>query len=352
MLATIALSSEAIADLSNGPASHQRRHHREFTELLLKHGVLVFGSEDEMGAFTRAIQSGDGIPAFSRQVWHTVIAEFARKKRLRVVDPPVASQLASLTSLKDLYEEWKHKARIAVVGEHLSPAMMLDEESGVLEGSALEIATPITVSEGRVMRSLEGLARDGRLKFGESREVFWRTVLAPLAECSRNVVITDRFVFERMWDDADEARCRNEPEHISWLLERLDATLVPRATVKIVGQGRRQDSWGSNKKRWSTGDTADLIRQHWQRSVPGRIEKLEIVLAEPRRERPHDRHIRFGDIGAIDINAGLDRLCEPSVEQKEGMKWSYGYTRGALEEYKEATQWLEAKPSYRSLVIP
>lgn len=62
MLATIALSHDAIADLSQGPDAHQRKHHREFIELLLKHGVLVFGSEDEKNAFSRFIKDGHGIP--------------------------------------------------------------------------------------------------------------------------------------------------------------------------------------------------------------------------------------------------------------------------------------------------
>lgn len=40
---------------------------------------------------------------------------------MKVVNPPGASQLSSLTSLKDLYDEWRDKAKIAVVREDLSP---------------------------------------------------------------------------------------------------------------------------------------------------------------------------------------------------------------------------------------
>lgn len=350
MLATIALSSVAICDLSQGPAPHQRKHHREFTELLMKHGVLVFGSEDEKNAFTNSIRVGEGIPIFSRQAWGVLIADFANKKRLRVVPPPGAPQLSSLTSLKDLYDEWKHKTEIAVVGESFSQVMRLDQqESGVLEGTALEIATPITVSEGKIIRSLEALSRDGKLKYGEGREVFWSTVLAPLAECTRNIVITDRFVFERMWDDADANHNRQAPEHVCWLLDRLDSTLLPQATVKIVGQSRRKDS-PTHKRRWTTQETVDMIRKNWTRAEFQRIERVEIVQAEPYGERPHDRHIRFGDVGLIDINAGVDMLSMPTVMKKQGMKWSYGYTPDALRESKEATKLLEAKPSYLNVI--
>lgn len=352
MLATIALSAQAIEDLSQGPPSHQRKYHREFTELLMKHAVLIFGSEGEKRAFSRSIRAGDGIPTVSRQVWNAVIAEFATKSRLRVSDPPVASQLSSLTSLQDLYSEWKHKAKIVVVREELSPDMKLDEqESGVLEGTALEVATPITLSEGRIIRSLEDMERRGRHAYGAAREEFWSAVLAPLAGCTRNLVITDRYVFERMWDDADDNYRRDVPEQVCWLLERLDATLLPGASVKIIGQRRRPDNWGK-KIRWSAEQTAEMIRDNWKRPDIKAIDKLEVVLAEPRGERPHDRHIRFGDIGVIDINAGIDMLSEPTVRKREGMKWSYGYMQGELKVYKEAATWLEAAPSCRSIVVP
>lgn len=351
MLATIALSAEAIGDLSQGPPSHQRKHHREFTELLMKHAVLVFGSEHEKNAFSRSIRAGDGIPTVSRQVWNAVIADFAVKSRLRVSNPPVEFPLSSLTSLQDLYVEWKHKAKIVVVREELSPNMKLDEqESGVLEGAALEVATPITLSEGKIIRSLEDMERRGRHRYGAPREEFWSHVLAPLAQCTRNVVITDRYVFHRMWDAADENRRRDTPEHVSWLLERLDSALLPGASVKLIGQRRRHDN-RENKSRWSAQQTAAMIRDVWTRTETKRIERLEVVLAEPRGERPHDRHIRFGDIAAIDINAGVDMLCEPTVRKREGMKWSYGYMPSELNVYKDAARWLEAAPSSRSLVV-
>lgn len=351
MLATIALSAEAIGDLSQGPPSHQRKHHREFTELLMKHAVLVFGSEGEKSAFSRSIRAGEGIPTASRQVWNAVIADFATKSRLRVSKPPVESHLSSLTSLQDLYVEWKHKAKIVVVREELSSDMKLDEqESGVLEGAALEVATPITLSEGKIIRSMDDMERRGRHTYGAAREEFWSDVLAPLAECTRNVVITDRYLFERMWDDVDDNHRRDSPEHVCWLLQRLDSALLPGASVKIIGQRRRHDNRG-NRGRWSAQQTAAMIRDIWRRTDTKRIERLEVVLAEPRGERPHDRHIRFGDIAAIDINAGVDILCEPTVRKREGMKWSYGYMPGELKVYKDAAKWLEAAPSSRSIVV-
>lgn len=351
MLATIALTAQAIEDLSQGPPTHHRKHHRQFTELLMKHAVLVFGSEHEKNAFSRSIRAGDGIPTVSRQAWNAVLADFATKSRLKVSNPPVETPLSSLTSLQELYTEWKHKAKIVVVREELSPSMKLDEqESGVLEGTALEVATPITLSEGRIIRSLEDIERRGRHAYGAPREEFWSEVLAPLAQCTRNVVITDRYVFERMWDDADHNRRRDMPEHVSWLLERLDSALLPGASVKVIGQRRRDDNWG-NRGRWTVQQTAAMIRDVWARTETKRIERLEVVLADPRGERPHDRHIRFGDIAAIDINAGVDMLCEPTVRKREGMKWSYSYMPGELNIYKDAARWLEAAPSNRSMVI-
>ncbi|MCV9993422.1 hypothetical protein OIU93_03815 [Paeniglutamicibacter sp. ZC-3] len=350
MLAKIALSSSAIKDLSKGPLAHQKKYHREFTELLLRHGVLVFGSEEDKTAFRRSIQDGDGIPIASRQVWQAIVAEFEVKKRLTVICPPGVSQFASLTSLSDLYDAWKYKTNIAVVGEELAQAMKLDEqESGVLEGAALEIATSITVSEGHIIRSLDVLAREGKLKYGQSREAFWQTVLEPLAKCTRNIVITDRYIFERMWDEVDCDTSRESPEHISWLLARLDATLLPHASVKIIAQSRRSGQRG--KPKWGAPETARIVSDKWQRVERGSIEQVEIVLAEPRGERPHDRHIRFGDLAVIDINAGFDRLCELTVRQKEGMRWSYAYSPGSIKDYKTAAQSLEARPSYKEVVI-
>jgi len=351
MLARIALSADAIFDLSQGPAPHQRKNHREFTDLLMRHGVLVFGSEDEKNLFASSIRLGDGVPVFSRQVWGVILADLAHKKRLRVISPPGAAQVSALTSLRDLYDEWKYKAEIALVQESLSKVMKLDQqESGVLEGHALEIATPFTISEGKVIRSLEALSRDGKLKHGESRETFWNTVLAPLAECTRTVVITDRFIFERLWDDADRSITRAVPEHLCWLLERLDSTLLPSATVKIVGQSRRKDG-PAHKGRWTTQQTSHLIQASWARSSVRRIKRVEIVQAEPYGERPHDRHIRFGDVGLVDINAGVDMLSTPKVIKKQGMKWSYGYMPNALQESKEATNMLEAQPSYKTTIV-
>jgi len=159
-------------------------------------------------------------------------------------------------------------------------------------------------------RSEQTAAREVYMS-GSTRETVWNEILRPLATRSKRVTVFDCYAFSEMYrrDNKNDS----SPEHLEWLLSKLNAEAPPGTMVKIFGSRKQTGGAGALQ-------IAQLLRQRWS-EAPRRVVGVELVTLSGNQEFPHDRHITFGDTTGLELPSGLDRLARPSV----GKPFTFGY---------------------------
>ncbi|MBY0287277.1 MAG: hypothetical protein K2X52_09015 [Mycobacteriaceae bacterium] len=255
-------------------------------------------------------------------------------KRVQVVGSLNQESISSIDSVASLRRIWNNHVELAVLGQRAAELIGVPEDEGVTTdlGSNIEIARMFGVPLAKTFTSLQELADTAVVPQGGSRDAFWTTVLSPIAAMSTAVTVLDSYLFGELWWRGVSSRVAH-PEHLIWLLEKLDETMRPRSEVELIASIDP-----SRRNAHTLEATAELIRDFWRRRPPGRIARVRLVGSSNSRDFPHDRHIRFNTGIAITFDAGLDRLRRQTVEDPNGMAWGHKWHRQAIETLKEREQ--------------
>lgn len=329
MFVRVALAPQSLLDLGEGfsiPVA--KRNHRDLLRALAAHGCLVFAGPHETSTFVKIIRASDQLPPGASQKWQTLVEEFLKRqpKRVSLLEPARDFTFANLRSMKELSDVWSTNAGVAVVDSSIGGQLGIPADEGfvMLEETGLQVTLASSAAECQLMVRFQDLVDKGFLERNAQREDFWDDVLGPLALESHQATIVDRYLFNHVTR-------RGQPRqdgHVAWLLEHLTQSLRTPGRVTLVGE-QPDDMTPS-------GVVESVERLHRRRGAQ-KVEVEVAVVAQKSRASdgqllfPHDRHIRF-DIGsAILLPAGFDRLGHPCVRDLDGMKWSYVWTKAALQ---------------------
>lgn len=180
----------------------------------------------------------------------------------------------------------------------------------------VEIVTGGTLSRSARLDAAQSLAVREVYEKGRNRESIWTDLFRPLAMRSKRIVLFDRYAFAEL--HRRNAANNSLPEHLEWLLTKLDASAQQGALVKIFGS----TGYGSGGSQVPADPniTAELLSRRW-RSRSGRLSGVELVTLPSISAFPHDRHAMFGDTTGLELPSGLDRLAKPFTNNL----FSYAY---------------------------
>ena len=332
MYARLAVASNAV-QTDGLPVAAANLVHASLLEQVNAHGRLIFADDPEIHALLRAIKSDEGIPPDARKRWIETLVRMRQLGRIQILHRSGA--LADVRDLVQLRADWGLCADVAVVASEACAALGVPD-GGLLTtpGILPDVAITAAATDSPVIQRLKALAETGVAVTGSLRDDFWHEVLEPLATDARSVTILDGYLFKPTWDiEAGRPWTRAwNGEQLAWLLERLDACMASDAEVLLLGCAHR------DYPAASADSTADAIRDLWRPTKVGRLHSVRVALGDPKHgERfPHDRHIRFSTGGAIDLNAGLDRLRDDAIWDPDGMKWRYIWHASALSALRNA----------------
>jgi hypothetical protein len=148
-----------------------------------------------------------------------------------------------------------------------------------------------------------------------------------MAKLANEAVILDRYLFRRLLEQ-DTGRRPVQPEHLLWLLELMDSTMLPTSRVVLLADDEAPGKpWDKRPpSRVDAAEVADTIRRLWRRPSQSRIAEVQVVVG-PWKQRgaplPHDRHLRFNVNSAIGFPQGLDRLSTPTITDPDGLNWHH-----------------------------
>ncbi|MGO4342874.1 hypothetical protein [Pedococcus sp. 2YAF34] len=334
MIARIALSPGSLNDLSVGEDIEATE---ALHELLLKamqsHGALVLGTGADGTALLDQIRSQ---PPAVRKRWEVVMSTLASSRRLVRRQPPCEVPLYEIAELAQMRQLWTDQADVIVVDGNRAQQYGIAEPPNRLSDrpSALELATGRAARRSETIENFQALAERANHEQGAAREQFWREVLEPMARLSNEVVVLDRYLFRQLVQQ-DTGRRPAQPEHVQWLAEKLDATMLPGSRVVLLAddEAPADRSRMAPPRQVSAGELADTLRRAGGNRPWRRLEQVKIVVG-PWRQRgsllPHDRHIRFNINAAISIPQGFSRLSAPVIEDEDGLNWHYRHGASAV----------------------
>ncbi|MEQ7848979.1 hypothetical protein [Nocardioides kribbensis] len=332
MYARVAVASNAL-DLGTMQPPIATALHGALIESLLSHGRLVFSSQQEALEFIRAVKQTEGIPPTARARWTALLGQLHQAGRVNFADPPMEATLSTVDAIDLLRAGWGGQADIAVVAAAASASLGVPEDTGILSapGCNPDVAVAAAAPTAPALARIQELQDHPVAAHGSDREVFWETVLEPMATGAIAATILDGYLFTRLSDIANgRLQAPNASEHVTWLLEHLDSVMAGGATVRLIG----------NANHVTTGDDAQVVAQtiqeRWGPLRVGRLAKVEVLLGRPAHGRrfPHDRHIRFSTGSAIKVPAGFDRLREERIYDTSGMWWTYLWQQSALDDLR------------------
>lgn len=328
MFAKLAVAPEAILEQLQ-PGSLAKSIHLALLDTLNAHGELLFRSNEEALRFIKVAKKSQ-LPGGIAKRWEATLIALHKMGRIKIIVPPDKLSISMLSHLSDLEVAWSGKVGVIVLASDTAAAVGVPADEGILDDAEahIEIATIDAAIHTQAISRLRQLADSVVFPF-DRRDLFWESVLEPVAEVARSVTILDKFLLKELWRRATEpSKWRNrEPEHVVWLLRHLDCAMREQATVRLIAYSSEVDL--------GIEDTAELIRQVWEPPVHGRLDRVELTFATFDRGFPHDRHIRFDAGSGISINAGFDRLRQNTIWDQYGMSWSYAHHPADLRVLKE-----------------
>ena len=299
--------------------------HENVIEILRDHAIVVMSSQQESAEFQSALVELGAISPDARKRWETLITFLRKRRRFTPLDPAGVPALDALATSSDLLPAWKGRIELAALpavqavrlGVGRTQPSMTDEVSNV------EIAKGNLLRRSRKMARYASLAKTGIAARGADRDEWLAAVMLPLVRRATAIDIVDRYLYtDLVWlrDKKPEGR---EPEHVAWLLHAIGQAGGPPKHVRLIaGIGER----GMPR---DTDAAARLVRAACPELGVG-IADLLIVGAPWRPAKlPHDRHVSF-DLGmAIEFPAGLSRFRRQSVEDEDGVSWTFRSTPAA-----------------------
>lgn len=292
MLAKVGVDSKSLCNLHPEDQVAEIVSHRALLDVLLDHGVIVFGHSSDEQKFFAALEN---LPGQVKALWRTALERLPAVVSMRRIEKSLAELIDQGGSLSTTWG-----GAVSIVLAEGSRAAMIglpETAAAVIDSSGIEIVRMDTVhGSTRLtrMRQLAGLA----IHKGEDREAVWRERFRPVAHASGHVCIVDRYALA-----AHRRRlANNEESGLRWIIERLASDGV-RHIHLICDAARRYEGF------------QDLL--HLQATLKHSPASLSITFVKDNyfKESGHARHIRF-DSWAFSLDKGCD-LFSPQLVPEE-----------------------------------
>lgn len=294
---------------------------RELVELLVRHGILRFTSGEEAGAWIDSLSLPTLSPTEKKQ-WQQLLLTMKQQGRLSAADPALVENPEGASVIGDLQGFKQAAPLLSVLGTDTYLKVFPNAEAGRSDAfPGVEVTVAGSVSESHQYRALLNLVEVGAFSQGTARTDVWDKLLRPLSYVSKEIAVFDKYLFSRLFETADE--------HVTWLLKQLDQVVPAGANVKLYAARGTPGSYGSEQVPADSREAEARLREYLPKTFQ-KIGALEVILAESGRARHmhHDRHIRFGSIGAVEFPSGLDRL-EPA-RLREDFGFTYRFSPAAV----------------------
>lgn len=322
MLLNVHISPSVITETSQSAAQFAAPAlQRELVELLLRHGVLRFTSGAEAGLWIDSLSKPELSPAEKKQ-WQQLLLTLKQQGRLSAADPALVEDPEGAGSIGDLQGFRQAAPLLSILGTETYRKLFPAAVAGRSEAfPGVEIAVAGSVSESKQYRALMNLVEVGSFPSGTQRVEVWNRLLGPLSSVSKEITIFDKYLFSRLFETADE--------QVTWLLAQMDRVVPVGTVVKLYAARGTPGAYGSEQVPSDHREAEARLREYLPKAFE-RIGSVEIFLAESGRARHmhHDRHIRFGSGGAVELPAGFDRL-EPA-RLREDFGFTYRSSAAAV----------------------
>ena len=315
MLLNVHVAPAVVVETSQA-AAHFRAPalRRELVELLVRHGILRFTSGEEAGAWIDSLSRPDLTPAEKKQ-WQQLLLALKKQGRLSAADPKLMENPDKADALSDLQGLRKGAPMLSILGTETYQRVFPTAQRGHSEAfPGVEVAVPGSISESALYRALLNLVETGSFPKGTPRTEVWNKLLGPLSSVSKEITVFDKYLFSRLFETADE--------HVTWLLNQFDRVVPTGSIVKLYAARGTLGSYGSEQVPADAKSAETRLREFLPKEFE-RIGNVEIVLAESGRARHmhHDRHIRFGSSGAVELPSGFDRLEPARLREQFGFTY-------------------------------
>jgi hypothetical protein len=336
MIAATAISADALCDDFGLDRPGVAQLHEELTLLMLKHGLLVFSSDDaKRAAIAQLVELSASHPDAAKY-WDVVLSN----GRWMIADPPAPPPLEDVFDITEL-SEWKGLIEVAFM-ERVRAGLLGcpdDVVSHIDPASGIEVASFTALWSTEVFRALRSASERRAISVGTAREVIAER-FEPLIDIAERITILDQWMGRglaahfRGNDRNTRSYLNSGPQELEWLLEKIDG----RGEGVTVTLFTTHDPPG-NAAAYTRNEIITALRTVATSPAlrHGGITKLQAVVAPQTRRRqrfPHDRHIRFGEHGAFDLSAGLDRLRFDVT--RDAWRLSYMWTSDDIQSAKRA----------------
>lgn len=346
MYARVAIAPDAVCE-PVAPPAFAKAQYAAILEALNANGTLQFASRDDAKRFAASVRQSSALPDGVSQKLVAALVELGKLGRVDFGESAGTTRpLGTYQQVEAFKLAWSGRVEVAVFDQSGAEALGVPDDDGVIEVSEdLEVARLFALSGTRAFSHLRFIADTGHVAFDSPRDAFWRDVLRPLARSSKVVTVVDQYLLGGLWYRSDRRpqSHRWSPEHVVWLLENLDRTAPPGTQVELLTVVEDNDARSQKAEA-----AAQLVREFWNRSHAGRLDRVRLSVAGTRRGFPHDRHIRFSSGAAITVDAGLDRLREPRIWDQSGMAWGYKWRKEALTPLRDREAQARALASFSS----
>lgn len=338
MLAQIGLSPDALVDMSatKGGVFATRLAWDALAEALQSHGTLLLASEAEMARFIEILKGVD-LTVDEKKRLTAILTKLKKENRIDTAKVPLEAPLSQIASPQALDALKSAVPLVVVLPDGTFARLVPQNADGVVEVSDdAEASVGHTFSQAGVVKKMKERASLQNYPNGTPRERIWRELFAPLAARFPRVTVCDRYLMTELVNRETRGTSAQyrDPEHLTWLLDRLDAT-SPKGT-RLVLYTQLDNPKFDKDGPLTADDVLDMIDRHWSPAADGRLETIE-VYGVPWRAKlhPHNRHIRFGESLGFKLDEGLDRLALPTVTYKSGFSYVYAWRGEHLRNMRE-----------------
>lgn len=327
MIAEVGVAPLALLDIS---ARNQRFSSRSlwaaWLDALHAHGSVVFASPADFDLMKQLLE-GTELSPDEKKRWSEMLVFLKKNNRFRIVDPGLSVHLDDVAEPTQIAAIQHQLPLVAVLAQDAFVRLYPDNLDGSHPINSQTSASLTTaVSTAPEIGYLSRIALRERYPKGTDRDVIWGELFHAVSARSTRVTIVDRYAFSALRRAANHRRPA-PPEHLAWLVEKVDRNAADGSRLQIIGE-------------LSTGESADnlldLLRAAWKPRQSGRLKAVEAVgvVWDPRRH-PHNRHIRFGSSWAFTLDEGLDRVSRPAVQDPSGFNFSFKWRKDHLDDLKE-----------------
>lgn len=326
MLLNVAISPSVVTEISKSElGAYAAMVQEQLGSTLDRHGVLFQLSAHERQRLLELLK-GDKLMPDEQKRWIELLVRLNKSGRFTTAAPSVIESWSDLTDDHKVSGLEQFAPILSLISGTDFKRLFPDDPSIHTVNDTVEITTAASLSMSRQYAKLESLREDGAFRAGTCREDVWAALLKPLVQVSRHITIFDRFFYARIWERDDPFR--GSPEHLIWLLERINDTIPAGGEVVLIGEAGKHPKRAlalPNNPQQILDYVGDAIREQFDR-----IGSIELNVYSGQAKMHHDRHIRFSTGHAIEIPPGFDRFAKP--ELYESVSFTYRHSNNSIQE--------------------